>query len=79
MIKSQKENSGKEIKSAEETLRLIASLPAPEGLTERVQSRLPTEPQAGREAMPCSKLKASGECYRRPQEIPHGCFRHPRL
>jgi len=46
-MKSQNENPGKE-KSAEETLRLIANLPAPDGLAERVQSRLRTESQSGR-------------------------------
>jgi hypothetical protein len=34
--------------SAETTLRLIASLPAPEGLTDRVQAGLLAEPHAGR-------------------------------
>ena len=48
MMKSQNENPGKENKSAEETLRLIASLPAPDGLAERVQTRLRTESQSGR-------------------------------
>ena len=33
---------------AEETLRLIASLPAPEGLEERVQSALDAAPRRGR-------------------------------
>ena len=48
MMNSQNENPGKESKSAEETLRLIASLPAPDGLAERVQTRLRTESQSGR-------------------------------
>ena len=47
MMKSQNEGPGKENKSAEETLRLIASLPAPDGLVERVQTRLRTAPQTG--------------------------------
>ena len=34
--------------SGEETLRIIASLPAPEGLVDRVQTRLRTAPRAGR-------------------------------
>ncbi len=34
--------------SGEETLRLIASLPVPEGLADRVQSGLRTAPQTGR-------------------------------
>ena len=32
------------LRKAEETLRLIAALPAPEGLAERVQSRVRTAP-----------------------------------
>ena len=49
MTLSQKDFSGKDtVKSAEDTLRVIANLPAPEGLTDRVNSRLRTAPRTVR-------------------------------
>ena len=46
---------------AEETLRLIASLPAPEGLVERVQTALDSAPRRGRVlAWPGTLRPASG-------------------
>jgi hypothetical protein len=39
---------GSELSSAEATLRLIASLPAPEGLGDRVRARLAAAPRRGR-------------------------------
>ncbi len=48
MTTSPNEFLRKETGSAEETLRLIAGLPAPEGLVDRVQTRLRTAPRSGR-------------------------------
>jgi hypothetical protein len=48
MRTSRRELSRKETQeSAEETLRVIASLPAPDGLVERVQTKLRTAPRSG--------------------------------
>jgi hypothetical protein len=41
-------SSGSGSRTGEDTLRLIASLPAPEGLSDRVQARLLTAPRSGR-------------------------------
>jgi hypothetical protein len=49
MRTSQRELSRKETaESAEEMLRVIASLPAPDGLVERVQTKLRTAPRSSR-------------------------------
>jgi hypothetical protein len=49
MNTSQNEISRKgTVGSAEETLRVIASLPAPDGLVDRVQTRLRTAPRTGK-------------------------------
>ena len=49
MNPSQNYSLGKEAAdSAEQTLRMIANLPAPEGLTERVQNRLRNAPRSSR-------------------------------
>ncbi len=47
---SQELNRGKgmELTTAEETLRLVAQIPTPEGLEERVKARLKDAPQTGR-------------------------------
>lgn len=49
MTFSQRDFSRKDtVESAEDTLRVIASLPAPEGLTDRVNTRLGTAPRTAR-------------------------------
>jgi hypothetical protein len=63
MMKSQKGLPGKENKSAEETLRLIASLPAPDGLAERVQTRLATAPRMGQILSWPQGLVSGGRLY----------------
>jgi hypothetical protein len=63
MMKSQEENSKMENMSAEETLRLIASLPAPDGLVERVQTRLQTVRRTGRILNWPQGLVSSGRRY----------------
>ena len=46
--------------SGEDTLRLIASLPAPEGLAERVKVRMQTTPESGRILMWPGAVKPAG-------------------
>jgi hypothetical protein len=41
-------SSGSDSRTGEDTLRVIANLPAPEGLSDRIQARLLTAPRTGR-------------------------------